>query len=595
MKEVADALEAFLKSKSAKVIAIKGPWGSGKTYFWGKIVEKLQPPQGIEHYAYVSLFGASSIEDINNAIIAKTKIWNKGTLEAKVKRIAANPMKGALQVLRNFEIPYVPGSQLLAQYAVEFLIGKHLVCFDDLERKSDSLDSKAFIGLISQLTEQKSCKVVLIYNHQEVRDGTLTKAISAARDKLVDFEVLFDPSVEYNLGIANAANEKTTKEGYLDKYAKKHFLALNNRNIRIMNRTVEAVAIFAERYNGWHPRFLDSLLKRVAMLSIVHYAYSEEFTLEEFSRNDLTASLFRRKQEEPIDPRIENIRKISHALNYIHTKWEDPIRDFLTKGFLDGTAEPIFKEAEQRHAFDELNEKHVEIWQLYHHSFAPSQDEFVRAQVEFLKAHCEDLRVQDVYAAIEVVQQLVGETDELKGILRRAIDAAPKSFDPQDPRDRYSDRLPEAIRNEIIAKVREAKPRESLPILAESLGGNSGYTSAKFADLSTYSTQDFVDWLKADRSRDTINLVNEILQRAHSTTGYNTPVVIERLKAALWELRSRSKIDEMRVDIFALKGLRVLEERDKVSVEDTATPDSLSSVPSPQSPQDASGAASAPT
>jgi hypothetical protein len=331
-----------------------------------------------------------------------------------------------------------------------------------------------------------------------------------------------------------------------------------------MKRCAEAMAPFAERYKNSHARFLDNLLRRVALLSIVHYSYAEDFTLDEFFANDVSLSFIKRKPDAPVDLRIERIRKVSDALSYVHHRWEIPIRDFLEKGYLDASADAIFKEAEERHAFDDLNEQHSKIWRLFNNSFGASQVEFVTKQIEFLKAHCEDLRFRDVYTAVSLLSRFIGETEELNEILRRAIGVAHKNVDANDPWDRQLEGVPDALKKEILAKVSAARPARSLAELAEILGGESHYDPAKFVEFSQFGTQDFIDWLSTEREQSTIRLVDEILQRAFQLPRYNTSIVVEKLKKALEEISKRSKMDELRV-AHATSGITALEHHEKAS------------------------------
>ncbi len=553
MKEASQAIASFLKSDTARVLVLKGPWGAGKTYFWKKLAKALTPPGNITKYAYVSLFGATSTREIYNSIIAKTVVYETGNL-GDAKRIAALPVKGLLKVLRMVEIPHFSGTQLVADLAVERLIGNHLICFDDLERKSEALSADMFVGMVSQLTEQKKCKVILIYNDQEVKDGSLTKIISSARDKLIDYEVRFEPSVEDNLKIVSSP--------LLDRYGKAKFVAVGNRNIRIMTRTADALKHFHDCYGTKHQEFVDGLLNRVAVLSLVHFAYAQNFTLEDFAENDISTSFgsLLRKKEEPVEPRVATIRAIAEKLHYLHADWEEPIRDFLKNGYLDATAaDSLFAQIESKHRFDALNSEHSQIWRSYHHSFATTQEEFVARHFDFLNKHAEDLRVADVYSSVEILRLLMGNTSALQAILDRAIAASPKHIGLRDLSDSRLERLPPEIRDLVITKVKESRPKRDLGELMESLGGNSGYNPSDAAELAMFTTDDLVDWLKMEKERDTLHIADTFLQRSLAITTHGAPEAARKLLAALDILKVRSKMDEMRVENFAVKNYRQIE------------------------------------
>jgi mannose-6-phosphate isomerase class I len=58
-----------------------------------------------------------------------------------------------------------------------------IVCFDDFERLSSSMELKEVLGLISELKEQKNCSVVMILNEDELRDNKET--LDKYKEKLI--------------------------------------------------------------------------------------------------------------------------------------------------------------------------------------------------------------------------------------------------------------------------------------------------------------------------------------------------------------------------------------------------------------------------
>ena len=64
----------FLSSTEAAVLAIKGPWGVGKTYTWSRILEKAKNDGEIafNKYSYVSLFGVNSLDTLKFSIFENT-------------------------------------------------------------------------------------------------------------------------------------------------------------------------------------------------------------------------------------------------------------------------------------------------------------------------------------------------------------------------------------------------------------------------------------------------------------------------------------------------------------------------------------------
>jgi hypothetical protein len=61
-----------------------------------------------------------------------------------------------------------------------------IVCFDDFERLSSSMELEEVLGLISELKEQKNCSVVMILNEDQLRDNKET--LDKYKEKLIDYE-----------------------------------------------------------------------------------------------------------------------------------------------------------------------------------------------------------------------------------------------------------------------------------------------------------------------------------------------------------------------------------------------------------------------
>lgn len=198
------------------VIALEGEWGSGKTHLWKEIADNIKKDKKC---AYVSLFGLESTKDIRTNIAFQVKPEQK--ILKKFKPIA-NFISTAFNKSTSISIPMEQIFLLLGSEEFQNVI----ICFDDIERKSKNLDINDFLGLISELKEQKECKVVVILNEDEL-DGKVKKAFSQKKEKIFDRQFLFQPSVKW-------AFEKA-KYIHPQKDASLQYFEDNNlRNIRIM-------------------------------------------------------------------------------------------------------------------------------------------------------------------------------------------------------------------------------------------------------------------------------------------------------------------------------------------------------------------------
>jgi hypothetical protein len=71
-----------------------------------------------------------------------------------------------------------------------------VVCIDDLERKEESLSASALLGLITSLRDERSCKVVLLFNETKAAaNKEFAPVLAEFREKVIDREILLNPTV----------------------------------------------------------------------------------------------------------------------------------------------------------------------------------------------------------------------------------------------------------------------------------------------------------------------------------------------------------------------------------------------------------------
>ena len=74
IKLLAAELSRFLGSAEPEVLCITGKWGVGKTYAWNYYLKQAQESHNekLAKYAYISLFGRNSLDDVRTAIVENT-------------------------------------------------------------------------------------------------------------------------------------------------------------------------------------------------------------------------------------------------------------------------------------------------------------------------------------------------------------------------------------------------------------------------------------------------------------------------------------------------------------------------------------------
>ena len=262
-ESIYNEIENIFDEYASFVVAIKGSWGSGKTYFWNTFQEnELSDKQ----YAYISLFGKESIEDIKRDTILQISIKDKylSTVKDKVSNVKST--LGFKDDDASFGMSGALAGTIMSLFEKKDFENV-VICFDDFERISDKLNIKDILGYLSVLKEQYNCKIVLILNEEKISND---KAVyDEYKEKIVDFEFLFSPSVEECFKIVKPNIKSLEDEvfAYCDRVNLNNIRVIQ-RNIRLLNRIVQEI-----NWNDLHENTRWNLVSKVFSLSTVYYKF----------------------------------------------------------------------------------------------------------------------------------------------------------------------------------------------------------------------------------------------------------------------------------------------------------------------------------
>ncbi|MBU3015803.1 KAP family NTPase [Poseidonibacter lekithochrous] len=200
--------QGYLKSdlSNGKVIMLSGKWGSGKTHFWQNYIANDELKKELNEknsaYSYISLYGKSSIEEIENDIFGQIYFSAIGgdNLATKIFSTFTKYSKRYGKFLPSFDLSKLANSLQEEQAdnkertALERLNNGGIICFDDFERKSKDIDLNDLFGFITQLTLNFKCKVVIILN-DDVFEGKEKDVFSNVKEKTVSKFLKYEPSI----------------------------------------------------------------------------------------------------------------------------------------------------------------------------------------------------------------------------------------------------------------------------------------------------------------------------------------------------------------------------------------------------------------
>ncbi|MCD9096664.1 hypothetical protein [Luteimonas fraxinea] len=238
-------LVSFLSSKEAGAIVLQGKWGTGKTHFWRHtIMAPVLAKPWKKRYSYVSLFGIESLAELKSALAIATDEFDQDARREKRKSAKILWLWWRLWAWLGDLLDFIPtfGEKLSAVFrrASFYLVRDRIICFDDIERRSEGMQLRDFLGLVSYLVDQRGCRVVVILNAGQLGDGQ--PAWDAYKEKVFDGEITFAPDLEQtiSLGLHGSVDEPwhQTVSASLKE--------LGVSNIRLVHRTARAVRLAME-------------------------------------------------------------------------------------------------------------------------------------------------------------------------------------------------------------------------------------------------------------------------------------------------------------------------------------------------------------
>ncbi|EAJ9965438.1 hypothetical protein LCI54_000002 [Campylobacter jejuni] len=140
-----DKIAEFLTSKSRVCLTINGHWGIGKTHLWKQVEEKINADKKV---VYIDLFGKESYKQILEEIVFKIhQNYNKTV------NVTSRIISKTINIKSAGIININPDAIFSFLKKEDF--NNIIVCFDNIERRSDNLSLKEILGLVNLLKEDK--------------------------------------------------------------------------------------------------------------------------------------------------------------------------------------------------------------------------------------------------------------------------------------------------------------------------------------------------------------------------------------------------------------------------------------------------------
>jgi hypothetical protein len=284
-------------------ISIKGSWGIGKSRFWSDFSEKFEK----EKYAYISLFGKTSIESIKQEILGKISTRNK--------------IISWLQDKSGQSVPFGIDLSSLLSIADKSDFKNITICFDDFERISGKVELKDVMGLIAELKEQKGCNIVIINNNDQLEDSDQLNNIRifelTEKDQTKKSQLKFNISRSNNLVIFRLYAEKIIDYEFQYSPTISENFSTQESRLKLFNKEIVLKFLETPRDSdalskSYNIRLLKKLINTLNLFDFLHKAALSNEIL-----NSIAGYIFEKIYETELSTVDFNLIQIQTLHNYI--------------------------------------------------------------------------------------------------------------------------------------------------------------------------------------------------------------------------------------------------------------------------------------
>lgn len=556
IKLVKRAIETFLASETPEVMCLTGKWGVGKTYSWKFFLKKAKEDNkiGLSKYAYVSLFGLTSLDQLKLSIFENSIASKDVGIEPSLSTLRTNTL-AAVKVLGRQSVSILERLPWAKNFAdafnsVSFLsVTGTIVCLDDLERRGQALQMKEVLGLVSYLKEQRGCKVVLIFNEDVFKEEEATE-FKRYVEKVADYNIEFAPSAEDSLRIA--LPDPTD----IGRWISKGCVSLKISNIRLIKRMARLASQTAPILKDFDPRILEAIIKTLVLLVWCTYATEEGAPTIAFLKSRRFQSWMGSLKQQDLSSEEQGWNRLLDEYGFSRMEQIDLILlAGIQKGYFDDEGISSYGAAEHAKIKAARGQNEFsKAWELFHGSFKNNDEEVVAALYSSFKKNVQFIDPANASAVVSLLREL-GQTDKAKELIQcyvRERNDERQFFDmSQYP---FSDLITDQELNTALSqKFKSFKDDRSPNDILKQLASGGGWSAEDIVLLEKLSADDFYKLFMATEGDELLRLVHGSLTfRNIGNAGPELKGISNRAVEALVRIGKQSKLNARRLAKFKI-------------------------------------------
>ncbi|WP_288191708.1 hypothetical protein [uncultured Phyllobacterium sp.] len=531
------AIERFIEYPKPQVLCIRGAWGTGKTWTWEDVLKKAVAADKVKakKYAKASLFGLNSIKELKREIFQSTidiKQIGKPFDAENVESIMVSVKTWGKWAIN--KASFVHDDALTAAIEVAALFARdQLILIDDLERKGDDLRSVDVLGYISQLRDDRNCKVVLLLNDEELEDKP---DFTSYLEKVVDIYLRFEPTGTEIAGIAVPEMDQ------LSVMVRDNAIALNISNVRVIRKILELVKDVAPLLAKYSELVTTNAAGVITLFGWSYFQPKMAPPLEYLKR----VHTYSPKQgDEPLDVKWRDL-----LLKYRYTNTSDfdlVLLKGIENGYFDSAA--IDKHAAELHRADERDKVEQEvraIWDDVHYSFTKPAQGILDKFFECYIRNIDFMTLSDLYVFERLFRELGDDrSDQLVDHYIEVNKAKPDAFDV-DRLERFGDELSPPVKEKIAAAEAEQAPKLNPDEVLMALS-KRGYEEELYDVAAKLPVSEYVRILKAYEGSQLSDIISGLRQYLR-TSGLDPRLhaLMDKAGLALRQIAEESPINNRR-------------------------------------------------
>ena len=555
IKLVKPEIERFLAGTSEEVLCISGKWGVGKTYGWNYFLKEAKKAGkiGLKRYSYVSLFGVKTLDELRYALYESTKpierIGEELQWDDLGPKNAQTTFEGPVRWLMGkiSRVPFIQNYLGITESILFYLVGKQLICIDDLERAGNGLDVLDVFGLVSFLKEQRGCRIVLLLNEEEIEEGQ--KAVFDKQfEKVVDTHLRFKPDPIEAADIVFPLVSEGIKKDLHD-----HVITLGIVNIRVIKKIEKIAVRLEEILKDKYSQLIYQAVHSAALFAWARYQKDTDPPPLDFLKDIGRLHGLAKDKEKSTE---HDGRWAALMAEYKFSSVDDfdlEIHQIVESGLFDN--ESLLKAA-AKHDQGVTKAKQEQVihdtWDLYRDSFDDNEKEVLD---KIFKVSMENVKViapSNLDGTIRTLKEF-GRGEQATLLIKKYIEERGSEKELFDGRQSFFDREPkEEEFGQAFEKARSkfTDDRNPADVLENMITGH-GWNPADTDLVNKLTTDDFYKIFKAEKGDRLHRIIRAARQlNDHILDGKTVP---ERAAEALVKIGGESRLNAKRVEGQGIK------------------------------------------